>query len=594
MGLRSWLGSLVGAIDAPTALAAAERDPTLRLSARFPGPEADAWRALPAAQREAIVQSLSEGMFDGGYADPDANLTASQGGSAYFRRLTASRRDLHPLTQARMLEIASYLYDSNPLAKRVLELTRDYVMGDGITVTAQGDADSDAGTDAGDDARDRVQRAIDAFWHDPWNRLDLKLPGRVLELGMYGEWLAPVVRNPKTGGVRLGYVDPAAIKDVLPVPGSDEEVEAVVLVGRTGLDERRLKVVRVVDDPADEWYGRYRVPDVIMVDGDPDRGRLEDTYQPTDATGNPVGQPRHYDGACLLFQINKVANARRGRSDLLALADWIDAYDQMLFNAVDRSLLLKSFVWDVAMAGSSQEQVDEYSRRPDVRNPPKAGSVRFHNDKVVWSAVTPDLKTVDDAAAADLVGSYVATGAGMAKTWLNGAMDVNRATAGALAEPAIARVSARQRYVRYMVEQLVRVALDSYEQAAMLTRRAADKATLLPPPWGFSVNAPDLRPKDMAAAGQTLAQVVTALAAARADDAVDEETEQEVIAALLGQLGVEVDLMAMRQRIDQAKQERAQQAATDPYRQPRLLKLTGQDDPAEPSGDGRDRPTGSG
>lgn len=61
--------------------------------------------------------------------DPDANLTSAGGGSAYFRRLTKSPRDLDPITDQRARDLAYSLYETNPLAKRIIELTRDWVLG---------------------------------------------------------------------------------------------------------------------------------------------------------------------------------------------------------------------------------------------------------------------------------------------------------------------------------------------------------------------------------------------------------------------------------------------------------------------------------
>lgn len=42
------------------------------------------------------------------------------------------------------------------------------------------------------------------------------------------------------------------------------------------------------------------------------------------------------DGECLLYQLNKFPNGSRGRSDLLGQIDWLDAYDEFLFNELDR------------------------------------------------------------------------------------------------------------------------------------------------------------------------------------------------------------------------------------------------------------------
>jgi len=201
------------------------------------GAEHAAWRNLPAHARERIVMGLRENLVQegllgmGGFADPDANLTAAQGGSAYYRRLTQSPRDLHPILQMRMIEIAAWLYDTNPLAKRVLELTRDFVLGDGLHVAAQDrGGDADVGP---------MQEVLDAFWSDPFNRLDLRLHDHVLELGLFGEWIPTVGRNPADGSLRLGHIDPALVKEVVFARDNVLQPVAVVLADPVAADQQR-------------------------------------------------------------------------------------------------------------------------------------------------------------------------------------------------------------------------------------------------------------------------------------------------------------------------------------------------------------------
>ena len=55
-----------------------------------------------------------------------------------FRRLTGrSLKDLPQYTHERMLNICYWLYRHNLLAKRILEIQRDFIVGDGITFIAE-------------------------------------------------------------------------------------------------------------------------------------------------------------------------------------------------------------------------------------------------------------------------------------------------------------------------------------------------------------------------------------------------------------------------------------------------------------------------
>jgi len=98
-----------------------------------------------------------------------------------------------------MIELSWYLYDRNPLAKRLINVMKVFLVGEGLGVHAE-DAD--------------VQEVIDDFWNDPQNSMDINLPEYVKELAIFGEQLFQVSRNPIDGRVRLWYIDPWEIFSV--------------------------------------------------------------------------------------------------------------------------------------------------------------------------------------------------------------------------------------------------------------------------------------------------------------------------------------------------------------------------------------------
>jgi hypothetical protein len=81
-----------------------------------------------------------------------------------WRPLTGDTlRDLSPITQARMRKMALYLWESNPLANRLIELPVAYLLAEGVRLTCK-DEDS--------------QKLLDRFWKDPINSMNLKLRRR--------------------------------------------------------------------------------------------------------------------------------------------------------------------------------------------------------------------------------------------------------------------------------------------------------------------------------------------------------------------------------------------------------------------------------
>lgn len=510
----------------------------------------------PATLRPAEV-TLSEAVFSAVSGDPDAAHTAAQMGSAYVRRLTAqAERTLPRLTEDRGREVAWWLYETNPLAKRVIELTRDYIIADGVAVTVPVDRD-DAERPLAEPAPPPEQAVIDAFWSDPVNRMDRRLDALVTELAIFGDQFLTVAVNPVNGAVRLGMIDPGNVAEVIHDPLRPDE-PMVVLVsptagpqGATGADRIPFKVVRRDDDPRSPSYGR-----LVGV-------RRDGTGAPVDRFAYGDGAPPiEYAGSCFVWSVNKISTATRGKSDLFTLADWLDSLDQVLFGEVDRQLLSKAYVWDVTLTGMDATGIQEWLKLNG--GTPKPGSFRAHNEKVAYAVVSPDLKTYDTGKAVDLFKDVVSAGGGIPKTWLSGTMDVNKATATELAEPAFKRLTRRQRLIREYLSDLITFVLDQAELASRLPRRPAGDGGL-PDPWRFTIAMPELRPKDLKLAADTFAAAMQALAAARAEEAIDLDVAQEVVRLLVEQFGVEVDLDAMRQRLEQERAaHRAEMAAMRP------------------------------
>ena len=470
------------------------------------------------------VRRLKEDLSGGISYDPDMYLSPQGGGTLFFNRLSQGQRELNPVQQERALELSYFLYESNPLGKSIVETTRDFVLGDSVGCQS---------TDADEKRRKEQQEVVDDLWSDPINLMDLKIPSKVLELGLWGEQCYPIDVNPVDGSMRLGYIDPGAINSVFLNPRNVEQALAVITTIRsdTGYDTRWWKIAQPNDDPNSQWYGR------IMVDKEP--------VTWIDAEG--VSHSHEVEGTCFYFAVNKVSNAGRGRSDLLCLIDWIDAYDQLLFGEVDRGLLMKAFIWDVQLEGYTDNQITAYQKA----NPqPRAGSVRYHNEKVQWQAVTPDLKVADASAASDLILSYVSTGARLPKTWLNGTMDVNKATAQELGAPALARLALRQQIVKHMITQIVTCALDQAEMKGLIKKRAKRSGKLRPAAWGLQLSLPDLKNVNQIAAAQAFNNVVVGAATAVMEGFIDLQLAQDLVVMLVKQMGIDVNITDLRARLE--------------------------------------------
>jgi hypothetical protein len=431
---------------------------------------------------------------------------------------TLSPRDLMPPMHARMQQVAYYLYLVNPLAHRIVEHTKNYVVGDGVEIKAENPA---------------AQRVLDAFWHDAINRMDLMVPEVVKELSIFGEqcWLAAV--NPVNGRVRLGYLDPAEI----------EAIEWGEIELEIGEDANRNSESGTRD--ANSGSTAISVPVAVWrrpAAGERNSRRFRIARLDEDPDSPTFGR---LTGECFYFAINKARSASRGVSDLFAIGDYLDGYDKMLFGLIDRVGFANAFIWDVLLKGATEEQIQDWLK--DQR-PPRPGSVRAHNEQVEWKAVSPELRAQDFNEAARTIKNMNLAGAGFPEHWFAEGGNANRATAVEMGEPTLKTLLERQGYVAFMLRQLLEFVLDQAVAAGTLAE-GADRR--------FQVQMPEMSVRDLAKAAQALAQVGTTVVELRRAQLIDAETAQKLVASAAIQLGVEMDLHALREKLEQESEPRA-------------------------------------
>lgn len=420
-----------------------------------------------------------------------------------WRRLTGDTdRDLAPITQRRAREVSAWLWQANLMANRIIELPLAYLLADGVKLEVNDE---------------EAQAMLNRFWNDPINSMDLKLEKKVRELALFGEQCYPTFVNEHTGHVRLGYLDPALIETVVVDPDNPEQQIGIVTVKDRKGGARRYRVI--VNGEEEELFSeRTRQIRASFTDGD-----------------------------AFYFNINSLSSGARGRPDLLASADWLDAYDDFLFGEVDRNRYLRAFVWDVTLKGANDDAVKQRAREIA---PPSPNSVRVHNDSETWNAVTPDIKSGDTSESARLLRNHVLGGATLPEHWYGGGGDVNRSTGESMGDPAFKMMSMRQRTIKYMLEQIARFAI---RQWAIKNQRSVDlgDGDLLP-----SAVFPEMIARDTTRYAAALQQVVVAAAMAVERGFISRKLALRMIAAVASQLGVEID-------VDEALEEAITAASTE-------------------------------
>lgn len=433
----------------------------------------------------------------GATVDPDEDL---------WRPLTGdATRDLTPLTQWRMREIARYLWETTPLGNWLIETPIDFIVAEGVKLTAE---------------NEDAQGWLDEFWNDPINRMDLTLEDKIRELSLYGEqcWIA--FTNELNGHVRLGYLNPGLIETVVMDP--DNRAMPIGIVTTPDKKQRRRK---------------YRII----------AGNDENVF----STRTQEIRSTFTDGECFYWKINSLCEGKHGRSDLLPVADWLDGYEEFMFGESDRVQFLKAFIWDVTLQGATQEEVEQKAR--SIASP-KPGSARVHNENETWKAEAPAINAADTSQAARMFRNHILGGRALPEHWFGGGGDVNRATASEMDAPTMKRMKRRQRFVKFMLEEVGNFVIAN--RLAATSTSVADNAA---DEYRANAEMPELESSDVTKFAQALQQIASAMSGLINSEVIDKETALKFLTRIAAEMDIEFDADSALTKAQEAAAKKAEQ-----------------------------------
>lgn len=415
-----------------------------------------------------------------------------------WRRLTGNTtRELLGISKERENEIAYWLWKTNPLGRWIIEIMVAFVCGDGFAIEA-------------DD--DEVKAVLEGFWKHPVNNMSVYAEKHTRELGIFGRLLLPKFVSQYSGKVALGYIDPAQIKRVYTDP---QNVKIIIGVVTKGVDLRDGKKYKTVLPPEAE---EFLSPEAV---------EFRETCT----------------GECYYFAINNVTNDPDGSSDLLEIADWLDAYEQFLFDYADKWPLLNTFVWDLMVENADEPKLDAELKRFTK----KAGSVYAHNEKVKLEASTPDLKSVDAETGARLLRNHILGAKSLPSFWYGGGEDSNLATSKEMSAPTFRMLSARQRLV---------VSIFTFILTDVLREAAASRMLTVPEDkWAFSINTAELAAKDISKFSSAIQSLTVSLVQAVVQGFIDKDNAVKVFAFSLSLIGYELDAESIAEAIEKEQDD---------------------------------------
>jgi len=302
------------------------------------------------------------------------------------------------------LDDALEAWRKNFMVRRLVTLTRSYVVGSGITVSSEIPA---------------VEQFLRAFWDHPQNRMDRRLGPMCDELTRAGE-LFPVLFTNRVDGMSYVRFVPASRIRELDTAADDYEIE------------RRYGEVQTLTADLRWWYGpaHYRA------------------FKRTRG-GNLMPLMLHYT-------VNKPIGATRGEGDLVPLMPWAKRYGEWLKDRVRLNRQrTRQGMMDVEIADDTMVEAKRNQLR--TGNPLEA-SIYVHGpgEKITFHSL--DIKASDVEDDGKALRLAIAAGSNTALHYLGEGGEVNFATAKEMGEPTARFYTERQNELCAALVDLVGVA----------------------------------------------------------------------------------------------------------------------------------------
>jgi hypothetical protein len=414
-----------------------------------------------------------------------------------YRTIGQSLRDISQTARMSILRRAEWLVQANPVARRAMDIRTNLVVSEGFTTKA---------TTKKEEYHKQIQEVVDKHWES--NEWEGRLVDRVNDLGVTGEMIRMIPetsRKGDRGGAMAGYFVAGM---VLP-----HNVQAVV---------------------CDQWnaerldYIRLNVPDENSSDNTGVRAQDYDIVQRVYA-GKNAGT---IQGKVLYLGVNRRPGASRGVSDLMAVSEWLDIYDQLMFNEAERTSNLLKFIWDVTLVGATSENVQD--RAGELKKmPPNRGTVLVHNERETWKAIVPNLSSAQSIALTSEIFKLIWGGMGLPEHFFVEANTVNKASATEMAEPVWAWARVRKAslmdFLKLEHDMAIQVAIESGKINVPVEHRGIQVVSRDPDRTAYDV------------VGNTLNSMATALTTALTGQILDQKNAIGIFQHVIESTGFKID-----------------------------------------------------
>jgi len=316
------------------------------------------------------------------------------------RALSQTDRDRYTYDRTKILEQSLKAWRTNPLARRIVELTSQYVVGSGLTINCK---DAPAA------------EFLNQFWSHRLNRMPIRVTEMCDELTRTGNIFVILT----TDSAGMSYIRLLPASHIDEIVSKKNDIEQPIL----------FKLKADIDNLDPEPIPAY----------DPNNDSIEKMV-------------------ILPYMINRPAGAQWGEPDLAPLLIWLSRYSNWLQDRARLNRYRNAFLYVVQAKFASEAQRKARQTALNV-NPPKPGSILVIDDSENWKVIQPRLNSADAEKDGLALKKMVAAGAAIPLHFLAEPESATRTTADSSDGPTFRRFEQRQKYFLWMIEDILRVSL---------------------------------------------------------------------------------------------------------------------------------------
>jgi hypothetical protein len=335
------------------------------------------------------------------------------------RRYDETDRDRLEYDREDTLEQCFEAWRDSPLARRIVGLTSQYVVGNGFDIKCE----------------DKLtQDFILEFWNHRLNRMPSRLVELCDELTRTGN-LFVLISTDQAGMSYIRVLPATNIDQILPSPN---DVEQPLLFITKADDNLEVQTYAAYNPQAD-----WQLPDGTFLN------------------------------VVLHYAINRPAGAQWGEPDLSPLLPWLRRYSAWLEDRVRLNRFRNAFLY--VISGSFVSEDARKARQTQIAaNPPSPGSILVTDSSETWSVISPKLEALDAKEDGLAIKKIIAAGAGIPMHFLAEPEGATRTTAESAGGPTYRHFEQRQRFFIFLLEDILNVIISRRSQVDYAVKPSAD------------------------------------------------------------------------------------------------------------------------